>query len=655
MTGAYTKHMEGERYDRLCETVKECHRLLNEKSVENTRDVQYLVTRLLILVMDYSKKTIEEFVYAGGFTLFFRLVKERSENPFIGSISGILRFFSILLVQQVDPYDENLGVLPMLTYFLCERHTHSVDIEWNHHELTLMMQFLDSILQIVTAKANANVEQSDILTCLHLMSSALKSYPPHRVVNSAIFVFSVERCKKFFTALEEFTELWKNPKHTLLLGEILFSICSFGLGPSISADLPISVLMLNIQSCLLPQLRCPCTQCEFLRRIQRAARERDELGVTKAAESRKQLCFALIQADIMRLLMKLLSTMGTDETKEASCCSETQVKNISNNFTPSPDEGDPDKSLSRWDLNKKFSEETVHSLHQSSDYMLAFSHPENILDKSLRFVAMTLLICSYAYQEIYHGQSIVMYDKSKLLKEWLKCIHKENQWCESKERLKTGINVSIQAICSLILKAPEMKRQSLCNETKDIFLDLFHSICEGVLQKCELSGRGWSPSMGHLVPTFVSLLQIIAHGSNECEATKNVSQPLSDKDIKNACDVTNIFSEGFVYNSSSLDHRVFIKCLLMAKGILTGVESYLKCPEFRRFFFPTAHASTGFMSSTTRMLLQKFDENLAGEEGCVVIRVLGSLIISRAEKASSIIETQKQKNKSIENTVVSCC
>jgi hypothetical protein len=56
--------------------------------------------------------------------------------------------------------------------------------------------------------------------------------------------------------------------------------------------------------------------------------------------------------------------------------------------------------LSRWDLNKKFTQETVHSLHQSSDYMLALSHPENILDKSLRFVAMTLLICSYAYEEV---------------------------------------------------------------------------------------------------------------------------------------------------------------------------------------------------------------------------------------------------------------
>jgi hypothetical protein len=242
MPGAYTKHMEGERYDRLCETVKECHQLLNERNEGNTKDVQYLVTRLLVLVMDYSKKTIEEFVYAGGFTLFFRLIKERSENVSIGSITGVLRFFSILLVQQVDPYDENLGVLPMLTYFLCERHTHSVDIEWNQHELTLMMQFLDSLIQIITAKTDAHIQQSDKLTCLHLMSNVLKSYPPHRVVNSAIYVFSVERCKKFFTSLEEFSELWNNPRHTLLVGEILFSICSFGLGPSVRNE---SIFFIN--------------------------------------------------------------------------------------------------------------------------------------------------------------------------------------------------------------------------------------------------------------------------------------------------------------------------------------------------------------------------------------------------------------------------
>jgi hypothetical protein len=90
--------------------------------------------------------------------------------------------------------------------------------------------------------------------------------------------------------------------------------------------------MLNIQSYILPQLRCPCTQCEFLRRIQRAARERDELGVTKAAEARKQLCFILIKADIMRLLVKLLSKMVMDQTLVGSCSYETQVENMPDNL-----------------------------------------------------------------------------------------------------------------------------------------------------------------------------------------------------------------------------------------------------------------------------------------------------------------------------------
>lgn len=198
MPGAYTKQMQGERYERLVALIKECEEHLvcdHEMSKEQLRRKILLI---ILLVATYSKSAIEEFCYAGGFHLFCRILKEYNGKPF--DIGPILKFFTIVMTQQVDPCtfccyvlrilstipcfffldDNDLGTMPMLSYFLCERHTHYVDIEWNAEELQLTQLFLDAFIARIASEQNANDPLAYRLSAINVLSNVLVSYPPHR-------------------------------------------------------------------------------------------------------------------------------------------------------------------------------------------------------------------------------------------------------------------------------------------------------------------------------------------------------------------------------------------------------------------------------------------------------------------------------------------
>lgn len=74
--------------------------------------------------------------------------------------------------------DDDIGRIPLLTYFLCERHTHYVDIHWSSDELTLMREFIASHLAIVSATETIN--EADRVVAVDNLYGALLSYPPHR-------------------------------------------------------------------------------------------------------------------------------------------------------------------------------------------------------------------------------------------------------------------------------------------------------------------------------------------------------------------------------------------------------------------------------------------------------------------------------------------
>lgn len=84
-----------------------------------------------------------------------------------------------------------------------------------------------------------------------------------------------------------------------------------------------------------------------------------------------------------------------------------------------------------------------------------------------------------------------------------------------------------------------------------------------------------------------------------------------------------------------MDERIFIESLLQSMAVITGRLEYSKCQEARRCLLPPPHPSCGYMASTGRWLLNKFD-SIANGEGCVIIRTLGSVVISRAEQAAAL-------------------
>lgn len=53
-----------------------------------------------------------------------------------------------------------------------------------------------------------------------------------------------------------------------------------------------------------------------------------------------------------------------------------------------------------------------------------------------------------------------------------------------------------------------------------------------------------------------------------------------------------------------------------------------------------------------RWLMNKFDEKLSGGEGCVVVRTLSSLVISRAEKASALISQLPRQTAAPDQTAI---
>lgn len=100
MPGAYVKQMCGEHYEQMVASVQKCEELLGNGDFELLR---LEVPFLLLLQGDRSKKSIEEFCYAGGFRLMCRVLEKRVLEPSIGDVTLILNSFSALLAIEFEP------------------------------------------------------------------------------------------------------------------------------------------------------------------------------------------------------------------------------------------------------------------------------------------------------------------------------------------------------------------------------------------------------------------------------------------------------------------------------------------------------------------------------------------------------------------------
>lgn len=117
--------------------------------------------------------------------------------------------YQVLQLIEVDPFDDDMGLVSLLNYFLSERHSYYVDIHWRACELSHMQIFLSALLRFISFRVSddcpsllSHSTASDIsqevrkvphnadtwtplqLIALRLLHATLWTFPPHRVVCS---------------------------------------------------------------------------------------------------------------------------------------------------------------------------------------------------------------------------------------------------------------------------------------------------------------------------------------------------------------------------------------------------------------------------------------------------------------------------------------
>lgn len=107
----------------------------------------------------------------------------------------------------VDTFDDDMGIVSLLNYFLSERHSFYIDIHWRENDLSHMQLFLSAMMSFISTcnsdvnspspsqstVADYNMEtgtfQEDTapwealqVTGLKILHATLWTFPPHRVV-----------------------------------------------------------------------------------------------------------------------------------------------------------------------------------------------------------------------------------------------------------------------------------------------------------------------------------------------------------------------------------------------------------------------------------------------------------------------------------------
>ncbi|KAL3129379.1 hypothetical protein CHM_2g1230 [Cryptosporidium hominis] len=350
MTGVYEKQCRGARFDYMVSTVENCKSLMENK---NYKESYSLICELLLSLCN-DKELIEEFFYSGAFELCCEFLRIKGENdmktmnnsiPEVQEVEVpclIVEQLSLLSSFTLQSFDEEIGEISMLIFFLTERHRYYVDVNWKSNELKYMGIFLQSHFRFLYSaiKSFNKFEKSEGLSILLLtlknIEVAIRGCPAHRIVpnmvkalieHSTWEIISLVAETIISNTLELVFEQKENTENdntkilmqfrecTFVLIQIISYLPTIGTSPGINRHIIPSLIQIGLQKLFLTQsnstvsIRCSCRYCENCRKIQKICTKREELIIKESAPLLQELIEVFIQNNALDLLSKLITSI----------------------------------------------------------------------------------------------------------------------------------------------------------------------------------------------------------------------------------------------------------------------------------------------------------------------------------------------------------
>ncbi|KAF7458396.1 Armadillo-type fold containing protein [Cryptosporidium felis] len=363
MTGVYEKQCKGARFDYMVSTVNKCRELVKQKNYKES----YSKICELLLSLCNDRELVEEFFYSGAFELCCEFLtikgendmkrsKEASDYQDIEIPSLIIEQFSLLSSFTLQSFDEEIGEISLLIFFLAERHRYYVDVNWKSRELRYMGIFLHSHFQFLYSaiKFYSDFERDEgpslLLLTLKNIEVAIRGFPAHRIVPNMAKVLTENLTWELIELVSEMIisntiELISELKgktltnHTRVLSQfrecaqtliqIITYLPTIGTSSGINKLISPSLTQIGLQKLLLTQNngivgnRCSCKYCENCRKIQKVCTQRDELIIKETAPFLRELIEVFIRNNALDILSNLIT-----------CIQNIDNNCLINNITP---------------------------------------------------------------------------------------------------------------------------------------------------------------------------------------------------------------------------------------------------------------------------------------------------------------------------------
>ncbi|EZG66579.1 hypothetical protein GNI_078980 [Gregarina niphandrodes] len=246
---------------------------------------------LLDLIDSHSKELFSVFAEHDGFEMLWAYEDKEATLDFLIDMALVL----------VNSFDERLGVMSALVYYLCDRDSYSIDIQWAWKDAKRMSQFLlwvEDVLQVSLAQQTSGergeTSRSDVcwlVKCLSLLDVVLSDYPPARVTPlmwESMFrlIPTLLRASEALTAGGCHTGVRQQTTGRgsgTTISNVLNSICYFGLGLTFREYVRDYITISDRYLTLPKDTRCSCKSCDLIRVGRKAIKQRDEFPIPQNA------------------------------------------------------------------------------------------------------------------------------------------------------------------------------------------------------------------------------------------------------------------------------------------------------------------------------------------------------------------------------------
>ncbi|KAL8274091.1 hypothetical protein Esti_001933 [Eimeria stiedai] len=668
-----------------CENQGEIHES-NHRAGGRTKSHQQQVARKEIEVA-------EVFFECGVHSFFCKVLEEANPSVHLAVFEQILGVYGVYQLIEVDPFDDDMGLVSLLNFFLSERHSYYIDIHWRENELSHMQAFISSLLKLASFRAGLPEGFSCVSTqstasesslpdtpthkaidsALHLSTEAARllhvclwTFPPHRVVSRMALSFSRVRCAELLrsfscSSIDSESGSLSEAKLLQLKVETVAAIAFFGVGPSLTRKAARAALAWSCSSFACRDERCPCSSCEFQRRLLKLLRCRDELGVQASTEAKRQICFALVRANVTDFLDQALRATITAETGSAEI--------------------------------------------------------QQVVGNILEAVGWILLLCSWAYEDMNQGQSILSANNSKLMASTVNALHARNEASSGVDFVggPSGASTLLRVLLHLSLKTNVAERRRLTQLGEPQLAQIASCLCSRLehlsptagtaaaeeVQNQDLDQEQGSPEASFPVPAndasldpkekaltscllLLGLAQLlfdhevargfppastaseegagsqqqkaavsgetIAQTARACQALveiyeyihprfahlKKESHAAAEEDVRDAAPrpPTDVSGQAGFEPREFFLGIVGVMALLMGSLALQGVEQV----RWRFIENPLATAlpaTAGGLASSARSMLAHYKKTQ--DEGCEIVKKLAGLVVLRSEQAAGMV------------------